>query len=215
MLCLSRLSLPCRSACAMDAHRLLSYLLRLAILCLLRTVPGPGGFGCHFGIKCSSFSKMNVGTSQRSTCSSTGFSEYKSVQVGNQLLERSWVFKTMLLTTISFAGNLGTGKMFSIPWRSCCLVLLATALGGAWSVEQPSGSLLQFYPAWRETLQSIFQSGGAHAVGVLVHTSSWGTIIGGWDHEENNNHMYNKTNSLQYATCHMSFEQFLCRKSDP
>ncbi|CAK9097074.1 unnamed protein product [Durusdinium trenchii] len=112
----------------------------LAILCLLRTVPGPGGFGCHFGIKCSSFSKMNVGTSQRSTCSSTGFSEYKSVQVGNQLLE-----------------------------RSCCLVLLATALGGAWSVEQPSGSLLQFYPAWRETLQSIFQSGGAHA----VHMVKW------------------------------------------
>lgn len=43
---------------------------------------------CHFGIKCSSFSHMNTGTSQRSACSSTGFDGYESVRQANCLAER-------------------------------------------------------------------------------------------------------------------------------
>ena len=50
-----------------------------------------------------------------------------------------------------------------LPARTCLLVLLATALGGVWTVEQPSGSLLEFYPAWREVMCSIFRCGGDHA----------------------------------------------------
>ena len=45
-------------------------------------------FGAHFGMKCSSFCKVNVGTSARSPCSALGFEEYPSVQLGNMLLER-------------------------------------------------------------------------------------------------------------------------------
>ncbi|CAK9039271.1 unnamed protein product [Durusdinium trenchii] len=90
---------------------------------------------------------MNRGTSQRSACSSSGFGGYQSVRVGNMLLE-----------------------------RTCCLILLATALGGAWSLEQPSGSLLEFYPVFREMLESIFNCGGAHAVSMvqwwMAHYSS-------------------------------------------
>ncbi len=45
-------------------------------------------FACHFGIKCSSFCKVNVGTSMRSACTSLGFMCYQSVSISNKLLER-------------------------------------------------------------------------------------------------------------------------------
>ena len=46
-------------------------------------------FACHFGIKCASFSKMNVGTSMRSPHASIGFVDYPSVSTANMLLERT------------------------------------------------------------------------------------------------------------------------------
>ena len=51
--------------------------------------------------------------------------------------------------------------------RTCGLILLVTALGGAWSVEQPNGSLLEFYPLWRETIQHIFECGHEFSVRAL------------------------------------------------
>lgn len=63
---------------------------RLAVLGLLRCVAHD--FACHFGIKCSSFSKMNVGTSRRSACDALGYLEYMSVQLGNILCERTGEF---------------------------------------------------------------------------------------------------------------------------
>ncbi|CAL1171487.1 unnamed protein product [Cladocopium goreaui] len=92
-------------------------------------------FGVHFGLKCASFSKMNTGTSARSACTAIGVEEYQSVNTGNMLME-----------------------------RSCLLILLCTCLGAAWSLEQPSGSLAEYYPAFRETIRSIFDSGGPDAV---------------------------------------------------
>ena len=56
--------------------------------------------------------------------------------------------------------------------RTCCLVLLCTALGGCWSLEQPSGSLLEFYPTWRFILLSICESGGPFAVMPLPRSMS-------------------------------------------
>ena len=46
-------------------------------------------FACHFGIKCSSFCKVNIGTSMRSACASLGFTTYNSVSISNKLLERN------------------------------------------------------------------------------------------------------------------------------
>ena len=60
---------------------------RLAILCILRAVAGD--FAAHFGIKCASFSKMNVGTSLRSACATLGCTAFKSVHESNRLLERT------------------------------------------------------------------------------------------------------------------------------
>ena len=50
------------------------------------------------------------------------------------------------------------------PCRMCALVLLCTALGGTWTIEQPLGSVLEFYPVFRKMMQSIYKCGGIHAV---------------------------------------------------
>ena len=62
-------------------------MLRLACLCLLRAKPAD--FIALYAIKCSSFSKMNRGTSRRTECASLGFGDYPSVAEANQLLERT------------------------------------------------------------------------------------------------------------------------------
>lgn len=61
-------------------------ILRLATVVLLKTVFED--FACHFGLKCSSLCKVNVGTSMRSACSSEGFDGHASVKMSNMLLER-------------------------------------------------------------------------------------------------------------------------------
>ena len=67
--------------------------LRLAILVMLKGVMN--NFAAHFGIKCSSFCKVNIGTSMRSACTAMGFTEFASVWSSNMLLERSplWFLK--------------------------------------------------------------------------------------------------------------------------
>ncbi|CAL1161775.1 unnamed protein product [Cladocopium goreaui] len=105
----------------------------LAVISLLRA--RARDFSAHFALKCASFCKMNVGTSKRSPCSSTGFTDYKSVSDSNRMAE-----------------------------RTCLLILLCTALEGVWTLEQPDGSVLEFLPAFRTMLQSIFACGGVHAV---------------------------------------------------
>ena len=51
--------------------------------------------------------------------------------------------------------------------RTCTLIFLCCSLGGVWSLEQPSGSLLEFYPTWRFTLNAICKCLGHHSVRVL------------------------------------------------
>ena len=52
-------------------------------------------------------------------------------------------------------------------------MLLATALGAAWTLEQPDGSVLEFYPAWRTVMQSIFAISGPRAVSVQHLARCW------------------------------------------
>lgn len=105
----------------------------LAVLFMLRSVAED--FAAHFGLKCSSFCRVNVGTSFRSACTSIGWTLYNSVACSNKLLE-----------------------------RTCLLILLCTALGGCWTLEQPNGSYQCFYPTWRYCMESIFNIGGPMAV---------------------------------------------------
>ena len=134
-------------------------------------------FAAHFGIKCSSFCKVNIGTSMRSACTSLGFTEYVSVWSSNKLLERNpeplTICKRMCIES-SMLKYKGRGTYMHACMvvscqthrvaRTCTLVLLCTALGGAWSLEQPSGSLLEFYPTWRFIMNMVCNSGGPQAV---------------------------------------------------
>ena len=161
--------------------------LRLAALCLLRA--RLGNFAAHFAIKCSSFCKMNVGTSRRSACASIGYDQYESVFSSNRLLERwgykSNSFKHRIFSKSSYSKKIsGLKKLtlhctpchpspqialshFFVLRRTCALIILVTALGGVWTLEQPSGSVLEYYPTFRWIMANIFTCGGNHAVSCL------------------------------------------------
>ncbi|CAE7339844.1 unnamed protein product [Symbiodinium sp. CCMP2456] len=87
----------------------------------------PENFFVMFAVMCSSFCKMNSGTSKRSKCNSIGFDAFPSVQASNMLLE-----------------------------RSVLLIYLVTGLGGTWFVEQPNQSVLEYYPTFRKMLMDLF-----------------------------------------------------------
>ncbi|CAE7261921.1 unnamed protein product [Symbiodinium sp. CCMP2592] len=105
----------------------------LGIIYLLRC--RASGFVAWFGIKCSSWSSMNRGTSKRCPCSSVGDPTKPSVIEANMMLER---------TTL--------------------LLLLATALQGCWVVEQPGSSTLEYYPCFRYVLCKLAEVHGSMAV---------------------------------------------------
>lgn len=53
------------------------------------------GWLCHFGLKCSSFTCVNTGTSARSACTPLGNMAYKSVREANMLASRILDSKTI------------------------------------------------------------------------------------------------------------------------
>ena len=63
--------------------------LRVAIGCILKAVTGE--HVCLFGMKCSSWSIVNRGTSMRSPCTPSGFDTYASVKCANTLASRTAV----------------------------------------------------------------------------------------------------------------------------
>lgn len=142
--------------------------LRLAILCLLRA--RANAFAAHFALKCSSFCRMNVGTSRRAPCCSTGYEEYASVTASNRLLERTAVRINHSCKCFNHKDlSVSRSHQYVIYWtfpldRTCVLILLATALGGVWTFEQPDGSVAEFYPVWRMMLRNIFHVAGPQAV---------------------------------------------------
>ena len=86
----------------------------LALQTVLRLAPGAGHWSAPV---CSSFTRINIGTSQRSPTRPLGCTSYRSVQDGNLLVSR------------------------------LALVLrLLDALGIWWCFEQPAGSLMQYHP---------------------------------------------------------------------
>ena len=53
--------------------------------------------------------------------------------------------------------------MLCFPGRTTLLILLNTAFGGAWTLEQPKGSVLEYYPRWRRMMQAVWDHGGPFA----------------------------------------------------
>ncbi|CAE7939449.1 unnamed protein product [Symbiodinium necroappetens] len=121
----------------------------LAIVTLLKCKPH--SFAIWLGIKCSSWTSINRGTSMRSACDPWGDRGKPSVREANRMLE-----------------------------RSSCLLLLAVALGGCVVLEQPGGSLLEFYPSFRFVLAL---AGGCEVVhAMLVHVGARGLQVLGTPH---------------------------------
>ena len=60
-----------------------------------------------FAIKCSSWTSINQGTSQRAFCSSIGFDQYESVSSANTMVERT-LFRSR--SEVSIAGSSCIGK---------------------------------------------------------------------------------------------------------
>ena len=65
-------------------------LLRTALAVMLRGNHLEGWLA-HFGLKCSSWTAVNSGTSSRSACSAIGNTDYKSVRDANSLGSRNFV----------------------------------------------------------------------------------------------------------------------------
>ena len=145
--------------------------LSLAIRSLLHS---KDKFLAWFGMKCSSWSKMNTGTSQRGACCSVGNLDRQSVKYANALGERRQLFwvaaphkqryrkhniKTYIY--IYIYDHINSAR----PWfaRTCLLCLLVAALGGTWALEQPSGSWFEFFPPWQFVLLQHLKIAG-HAV---------------------------------------------------
>lgn len=105
----------------------------LAIIFLLKG--RPANFIAWFGIKCSSWTRINVGTSSRSACCSSGDTSQASVMDSNRMLE-----------------------------RICLLLILTSCLGGVFILEQPGGSILEFYPTFRWVLARIVNIFGLQSV---------------------------------------------------
>ncbi|CAK9087129.1 Uncharacterized protein SCF082_LOCUS41189 [Durusdinium trenchii] len=92
-------------------------------------------FVAWFGIKCSSWTQINTGTSARSPCASIGDTMRKSVAEANKMLE-----------------------------RICLLVILVVCRGGCWILEQPNGSMLEFYPCFRWAIGQMIEIDGVKSV---------------------------------------------------
>lgn len=92
--------------------------------------------------------------------------------------------------------SMGVAKGRARPvCRTCALILLATALGGQWTLEQPAGSTFEYYPCWREIVARIFECGGPNTVRAYVlvfivllmelmshmHRHCFSCTLGQWD----------------------------------
>lgn len=117
-----------------------------------------GKFLAMFALKCSSFSCVNAGTSQRSPCYPLGNSDYKSVMEANGLAERTGLSDHPCRQCYIY-----------ISCRTLALIMLVTTLGGTWVLEQPRGSSFEFYPTFMDVCMNLYIAAGGSAVACLDH----------------------------------------------
>ena len=124
---------------------------RLAVLALLQCIEGD--FSCHFGIKCSSFCKMNVGTSCRSACSSIGHLAYASVQLGNVLLERTETTLSVYIHYVFVSIKPDRQWCFIVSWGLLIKVLQIYSHGKTWDIKGITNTMT--YDAMPRSLYSF------------------------------------------------------------
>lgn len=167
-------------------HHLHDCWLRTALAVILRG-DWANGWLAHFGLKCSSWTMVNSGTSGRSVCCSIGNCEYHSVREGNLLGSRFFV---CIIFWIKF-GHTWTlvclkwiGMRFSLRVSSCLgyecwprviyllllvairmllLMMVAVCLNACIMLEQPYSSFFEYYPRFRDFIAILQKHGGPMA----------------------------------------------------
>ena len=107
---------------------------------------------------CSSFSGMNVAVHKRCALWPEGDETIPSVKLGNLLCSRSLacMFYMCLLCQSCRVMPTRIASVLATQPRCCLLLLLITAMNGAWMLEQPAGS----YMGWYQDLVDSFQKIG-------------------------------------------------------
>ena len=67
--------------------------------------------------------------------------------------------------------------MNSLLQRTCLLCLLIACCGGCFVLEQPGGSLLEYYPTWRKVLVNLYLVGREPAVAWMIFCCVWFCLI--------------------------------------
>ena len=110
-----------------------------AILCAT-----PEDFGAWIGIKCSSFSKMNRGTSMRSPFASMGYWHYPSMEIANAMCERILYrsFRTLYIyTNVFLRGPPVLVHLYFTKWW-----MLENTLDGF------NSTMFEHHPVWEMTI---------------------------------------------------------------
>lgn len=75
------------------------------------------GWLCHFGLKCSTFTTVNCGTSGRTPCTPYGNTQYTSVHEGNVLASRTFGCFSFRMHLLKLDCILFFGLMLAWPWN--------------------------------------------------------------------------------------------------
>ena len=134
--------------------------LRLAIVYILKMKPGDSI--AWFAMKCSSMVHMNVGTSRRCPSNAAGDPTVRSVAESNCLLERNLGYDSSVIFVVGKVDKMLISWCISFPHdssqpRTICLMMLVTAVGGVWCLEQPFSSVLELYPAFLHMMTSHYR----------------------------------------------------------
>ena len=135
------------------------------------------GWLAHFGLKCSTWTAVNAGTSGRSACSSIGNTDHPSVREGNCLGSRIFAFAFMpfgwypkIIDREQCLTNIGASIFESdlahhFPaFRMLLLMMVAVCLNACIMLEQPFSSFFEYYPRFRDFIMRMMEHGGKHAV---------------------------------------------------
>lgn len=117
--------------------------LRLAMTILLKTAPG---CVAHFGLACGSWVVVSRGTTLRTFLAPMGRTDLQSVSDANTLVSRpglnthTCMFAREKIYLHGYIMKSCTSTRF--PHRFVLLALMIHGLGGTWTLEQPSTSLI-------------------------------------------------------------------------
>ena len=120
--------------------------LRLSLLQTLRFIDDSSFM--MVGLVCSSLVFMSRGTTRRSICVPLGDPDHEGTQRANVLISRTGPFTDAFMSIHFFQTRYWKNSYMLLfePCRTVLVLLLATAKGATWVLEQPASSILHYHP---------------------------------------------------------------------